>query len=223
MAKAQEPVSEVSHSQSAFHGEILSKKENAGISDVYVMLIQDGKIFKATTSDKKGHFSMNDIPDGNYIIEVTCLGYQTVNDSLNITGSIKRIFQLEEEEKELGEVIVVADRSQIVKRTANGEIFYLSSDAKKTSNPFRALQEIPAIISDANTSSIKMLNGKAPLILINGNMVNSGIGPISPADIESVEVVNSVSARYLQEGVTSILNIRLKKRTSPYLGTVGKC
>ena len=221
LAKAQEPVSEVSHSQSAFHGEILSKKGNAGIADVYVMLIQDGKIFKATTSDKKGHFSMNDIPDGNYIIEVTCLGYQTVNDSLNITGSIKRIFQLEEEEKELGEVIVVADRSQIVKRTANGEIFYLSSDAKKTSNPFRALQEIPAIISDANTSSIKMLNGKAPLILINGNIVNSGIGPISPADIESVEVVNSVSARYLQEGVTSILNIRLKKRTSPYLWLEG--
>lgn len=62
-----------------------------------------------------------------------------------------------------------------------------------------------------------MLDGKAPLILINGNMVNSGIRPISPSDIESVEVVNSVSARYLQEGGTSILNIKLKKHTKPYL------
>lgn len=52
-------------------------------------------------------------------------------------------------------------------------------------------------------------------------MVNSGIGPISPADIESVEVVNSVSARYLQEGVTSILNIKLKKQTKPYLWLEG--
>lgn len=90
------------------------------------------------------------------------------------------------------------------------------------SNPFRALQEIPAIISDANTSSVKTLDGKAPLILINGNMVNSGIGPISPADIESVEVVNSVSARYLQEGVTSILNIKLKDIPNHIYGLKGQ-
>ena len=97
---------------------------------------------------------MKNVPDGNYIVEVTCLGYQSVSDSLKIIGSTRRNFQLAEEAKELGEVTVVADRSQIVKRTANGEVFYLSSAAKKMRNPFRALQEIPAIISDANTSSV---------------------------------------------------------------------
>ena len=126
----------------------------------------------------------------------------------NITGKI-----VDEKGAPLAYAKIVADRSQTVKRTANGEMFYLSSTAKKKSKPFRALQEIPAIISDANTSSVKMLNGTTPLILINGNMVNSGIGPISPSDIESVEVINSVSARYLQEGITSILNIKLKKHT----------
>lgn len=220
IVKAQEPNSGVSQ-QNVFHGEIVSKEGNGGIADGYVLLILDGKIFKTTSSDKKGHFSMKNVPDGNYIVEVTCLGYQSVSDSLKIKGSTRRNFQLTEEAKELGEVTVVADRSQIVKRTANGEVFYLSSAAKKMSNPFRALQEIPAIISDANTSSVKTLDGKAPLILINGNMVNSGIGPISPADIESVEVVNSVSARYLQEGVTSILNIKLKRHTKPYLWLEG--
>ena len=207
--------------QNVFHGYIISKKGDVKIANGYVLLIQDGKILKTTSSDKKGYFSMKDIPNGNYIVEITCLGYQTVSDSLHITDTAECIFKLEEEAKELEEVTIVADRSQTVKRTANGEMFYLSSTAKKMSNPFRALQEIPAIISDANTSSVKMLNGTTPLILINGNMVNSGIGPISPSDIESVEVINSVSARYLQEGITSILNIKLKKHTKPYLWLEG--
>lgn len=209
------------HGQNVFHGDIVSMNGKVGIANGYVLLIQDGKIFKTTSSDKKGHFSLSNVPDGNYAIEVTCLGYQTVCDSLCITETTKRIYKLEEETKILDEVTVVADRSQIVRRTANGEVFYLSADAKKMTNPFMALQEIPTIISDVNTSSVKMLNGETPLILINGNMVNSGIGPISPADIESVEVVNSVSARYLQEGVTSILNIKLKKQTKPYLWLEG--
>ena len=209
------------HGQNVFHGDIVSMNGKVGIANGYVLLIQDGKIFKTTSSDKKGHFSLSNVPDGNYAVEVTCLGYQTVCDSLCITETTKRIYKLEEDTKTLDEVTVVADRSQIVRRTANGEVFYLSADAKKMNNPFMALQEIPTIISDANTSSVKMLNGETPLILINGNMVNSGIGPISPADIESVEVVNSVSARYLQEGVTSILNIKLKKQTKPYLWLEG--
>lgn len=210
-----------SDAQNVFHGEIVSKKEGVGIANGIVLLIHNGKIFKTTSSNEKGVFSMKEVPNGKYIVEVTCLGYQTVNDSLDLANTTRRIYKLEEEAKELGEVTVVADRSELVKRTANGEVFYLSSDAKKMSNPFRALQEIPAIISDPNTSSVKMLDGKAPLVLINGNMVNSGIGPISPSDIESVEVVNSVSARYLQEGVTSILNIKLKKHTQPYLWLEG--
>ena len=175
------------HGQNVFHGDIVSMNGKVGIANGYVLLIQDGKIFKTTSSDKKGHFSLSNVPDGNYAVEVTCLGYQTVCDSLCITETTKRIYKLEEETKILDEVIVV----------------------------------IPTIISDVNTSSVKMLNGETPLILINGNMVNSGIGPISPADIESVEVVNSVSARYLQEGVTSILNIKLKKQTKPYLWLEG--
>ncbi len=86
IVKAQEPNSGVSQ-QNVFHGEIVSKEGNGGIADGYVLLILDGKIFKTTASDKKGHFSMKNVPDGNYIVEVTCLGYQSVSDSLKIKGS----------------------------------------------------------------------------------------------------------------------------------------
>ena len=69
-----------------------------------------------------------------------------------------------------------------------------------------------------------MLNGETPLILINGNIINSGISPINPSDIESVEVINTVPARYLQDGYNGIVNIKLKKyQGSVSLSVSGVC
>ena len=207
----------VSYAQSGINGSLTSKAEQSPIVGGYVLLVKNGEIVNSSVSDKTGKYQMNGIVDGTYIIEITCLGFKTVRDSLVLNGACERSYELEEEAIELDEVAVVADRSQVVTRTANGQRFYLSAEAKKKRNPFQALQEIPMLISDVNTSSIKMVNGSSPLILIDGNMVNSGINPISPSDIESVEVINAVSARYLQEGVTSIVNIKLKRNVKPYL------
>lgn len=207
--------------QNYISGSVFSQKDETPIEGCYILLQQNKKTLKTTSTDKNGDYKLNDILKGKYILEVVCLGYKSIIDTLDITESCRHIFELEEEVNELNEVTVEFDRSKIVKRTANGQIFYLSSSAKKMSNPFMALQEIPEIISDANTSSIKMSNGDAPLILINGNIVNSGISPISPSDIESVEVINSVSARYQQDGVKSILNIKLKRHVKPYVWLEG--
>lgn len=32
------------------------------------------------------------VPNGDYIVEVICLGYQAVSDSLHIAGTTERIF-----------------------------------------------------------------------------------------------------------------------------------
>ncbi len=205
------------YAQNGITGKLSSLSDKTPIVDGYVLLVKDGQIVNSSVSDKDGKFAIDNISEGKYMLEVTCLGYKTLQDTLDFSGACERNYELEEEAINLDEVAVVADHSQVVTRTATGQKFYLSSEAKKKRNPFQALQEIPLLISDANTSSIKMVNGSSPLILINGNVINSGVNPISPSDIESVEVINSVSARYLQEGVTSIVNIKLKEKTKPYL------
>lgn len=206
-----------SYAQSNITGVLSSKGDNAAIVGGYVLLIKDGQIVNSCVSSNDGKYNLKDNSNGTYILEVTCMGFKTIQDSLVLNETCEKNYKLEEESIQLDEVSVVADRSLVVAKTANSQRFYLSAEAKKKSNPFQALQEIPLLISDANTSSIKMVNGSSPLILINGNMVNSGVNPISPSDIESVEVINSVSARYLQEGVSSIVNIKLKNATRPYL------
>ena len=44
---------------------------------------------------------------------------------------------------------------------------------------------------------MQTLGGGSPLVLVDGRIINSGITTIDPKDIESVEVIDVVSARYL--------------------------
>ena len=44
----------------------------------------------------------------------------------------------------------------------------------------------------------------------NGNRYNSGIATLDPREIESVEIIDVVKARYLKDGYQKILNIKLK-------------
>ena len=53
-------------------------------------------------------------------------------------------------------------------------------------------------------------------------MVNSGISPILPADIKSVTIEDVVSARYLDQGITKIINIHLRKNRPLYLYAEGR-
>lgn len=102
------------------------------------------------------------------------------------------------------------------KTTATGQIFKLSDKAKKTGDPFRALSEIPLLNVDVSGQRIKTIEGDSPLILIDGKMVNSGVAPIDPKFIESVEIVEVVNAKYLQMGVSKIIDIRLKRDVPLY-------
>lgn len=190
------------------------------VTNGYVGLTANDSLVGFGTSGKDGRFKIEGIPYGKYTVSVDALFFNSIVDSISFgPGSASLAYAMEREEKNvtLQGVTVTADRSKTVQRMANGQRFFLSVKAKEKHNPFDALCEIPMLLSDPSTSSVTMLDGKTPLILINGNRVNSGIAPINPADIECVEVINNVSARYLQEGIGGIVNIRLKDRRSPYV------
>ena len=197
-------------------GILISKSSNSKIEGGYVLLKQGEKVLYTTYSDKDGNFIFSNIPKGTYIVVMMCLGYQVIQEERELTENTFLRFEMNEDSIELPELSVKLDSSTIITRTATGERFYLSSHARKQSNPFVALQEIPALVSDVNTSSLTLPNGVVPLVLVNGNTVNTGINPINPADIESVEVINVVSSRYLQEGVNAIVDIRLRKTERKY-------
>lgn len=202
---------------------VVSSSDGRLISGAIVSISIGDSIANTTQTDLAGLFSCDliDTSKENIILIVSALGYISTEVPVDQnTFDSPLIISLEEDNDSsitLSEVTVSADRSQSVKRTSNGQVFYLSKKAMKEHNPFLALAEIPLIISDYTTSSIKLIDGNQPLILIDGNQINSGINPIQPSDIESVEVITTVPARYIQDGYSGIVNIRLKKNRTPYV------
>lgn len=145
---------------------------------------------------------------GLYRMVVSASGYQ-VNDrtvEINTDTIINVVMELKE--TDLSEVVVTGRRPSNI--SATGEVFKISPKGKAMKDPYRALSEIPVLSVDIIGKSIKTLDGATPLILIDGRLVNTGISPILPSDIESVEVIEVVTARYLEQGYSKIVNIRLR-------------
>lgn len=203
--------------QYRFSGVIANEKDKR-LEAVQVLLTAGDSLVAMTLTDAKGEFRIEALKNGEYEVHIHELGYSSIDEKLYIRKrDIKMDFTLlPEMTGELSEVQVTANRSEHVERTATGQIFYLSEEAKNSGNPYRALKEIPKLEVNEANQKISMANGSSVLILINGNKVNSGVNPIDPKEIESVEVVDVVSARYLKDGVRNILNIKLKKKASPY-------
>lgn len=196
---------------------------NSPIADASVMALVNDSIAGMSYTDTKGKFdiklSLSSEKDSVKLM-VEAIGYEpatcdvkTIKTPLEIrlTASSKTV--------DLDEVVVESDRSQTVKRLANGQRFYLSKEAKAMNDPFMALKEIPVIISDPANSTVKSTDGSDLLVLIDGVEVNSGIKPILPAEIASVDVINMPSARYLARGVKQIINIQLSQDRRPYIWT----
>ena len=174
-------------------------------------------------TNKDGLFLLATPDNGINSLVVTAMGYKDYEMDFRpdtISQTMRLYLNKDSKEINLSEIIVTADRSKSVKRTANGQIFYLSSKAKKLSNPFMAMQEIPLLKSDHVNSTIPLIGDKKTLVLINGNPM-AKVDPILPKNIESVEVINVVPARYLQEGYEGIINIKLKPDAAPYLWIQG--
>ncbi|MDR1203570.1 MAG: outer membrane beta-barrel protein [Tannerellaceae bacterium] len=202
--------------QNSFSG-VVTDAENEALPGAQVLLFTGDSLYAGGLTDEKGVFSLRDLQAGEYLLRILYLGYTPVEENRQIRGNMKYRFTLMKEiSVELDAVEVVGNRSDVVKRTATGEIFYLSEKAKNSGDPYRALNEIPKLIVNEGLRSITMENGTSPLILINGMTIHSGVTPIDPKDIESVEVMNVVSARYLRTGARNIINIKLKQKRSPY-------
>lgn len=129
---------------------------------------------------------------GRYQLEVDAFGYELYSDSLiHESSDMKYALLTPRKSIELNELTVTTDRSATATQTSGGMLFYLSEKARKMRDPFKALAEIPMLMSDIAKGSIETLSDENPKILVNGDDLNSGIAPLNPADIISVEVITN--------------------------------
>lgn len=199
-------------------GSIVDEKKEP-LEGATIMLVSQDTIAGGAVSDRKGHFKIRGLSSGEYKYIASMLGFQAEEQTIRLSGNLSLgTILLKEESKELSEVVVSADRRNLITQGAGMATFRLSDKALKARSVYEALYEIPKLIVDETNRSIKLVNGTSPLILVNGVNRPGYINSLDPASIESVEVIENPSARYLGDrSVRAVLNIKTKKQTEAYV------
>ena len=203
-------------------GKVISDHSTAAIS---TRLINTD--FKVQT-DSLGYYKIENVPQGNYKIQVTSTGMKTITQKISVANEdIILDFELKEDKNELNEV-VVSGTLKPVKRLESAVPVEVYSPAFFKKNPtpsiYDALQNINGVRPQlncgvCNTGDIHIngLEGPYTLVLIDGMPIVSslstvyGLSGIPNSLVERIEIVKGpASSLYGSEAVGGLINIITK-------------
>lgn len=222
------------HSQTnSISGKITSKGEALPFANIYLANTKLG-----TASNEEGFFELKNIPNGDYTLISSSVGFNLKSLKIILTGNQKLVknFNLNENYS-LEEIVVSGTLRPISKSNSPVSVeVYSTTFFKKNPTPsiFESLQNVNGVrpqlnCNVCNTGDIHIngLEGPYTFVLIDGMPIVSGLSTvygltgIPQALIERVEVVKGpASTLYGSEAVGGIINIITKKTSNaPALAT----
>jgi outer membrane receptor protein involved in Fe transport len=182
-----------------------------------------GKPIDGTVCDDKGKFDVRQIPNGNYKVVISFIGYETYSQDVVISDRRSSIdmgsLKLGASVTQLNEVVVEGQRS-LVEEKVDRMIYNAENDAtSRGGDAADVLRRVPmlSVDMDGNVSlrgnqNIRVLINNKPST-ITASSVADALKQIPADQIKSVEVITSPSAKYDAEGSAGIINIITKKTT----------
>lgn len=176
---------------------------------------QDVVISAAQTS-LEGSFQLIVPSAGTYVLQISFVGYETLEQSLAITD--RKITDLgtlvlQPNTKMLKEVEVVAEKAQI--EIAPGKrIFNVDKSLTAIGGTAESLlRNVPSVTVDETGSA--NLRNMAATVYVNGKPTQLTLAQIPANQIASIEVISNPSARYDASTSGGIINLVLKKNRQP--------
>ena len=108
---------ELKKSDANIIGHVLDKKTSEHLP--YITIALKGTTI-GTVTDATGHYFLKNLPEGNFMMEVSSVGYKTVTRSVTLKKgkTLEENFELEEDAIALDGVVVSANRSETTRRLA---------------------------------------------------------------------------------------------------------
>ena len=181
------------------------------------------KPVNGAVADDKGKFSIVKIPTGNYLVEISFIGYSTKKIPVNISekrGEIELGFiTVSPNDKVLNEVVVQGQKN-LIEEKVDRTIYNAENDATaKGGDATDVLRRVPMLSVDLD-GNVSMRGSQNIQVLINNkpstisaNSVADALKQIPADQIKTVEVITSPSSKYDAEGSGGIINIITKKNT----------
>jgi outer membrane receptor for ferrienterochelin and colicins len=200
-----------------------------------------------TTSNEMGNYTIDNIPAGNYQLQISAIGYQPLKLNVNIKeGETKKLdIELIEDASQLQEVVVTGTMKEVTKMNSPIPVEVYSPTLflkNPTPNIFEALSMVNGVQPQINCNvcstgdiHINGLEGPYTMILIDGMPIVSslatvyGLAGIPNSLVKRIEVVKGpASTLYGSEAVGGVINIITKEpigsslKTDVYGTTLGE-
>ena len=192
-------------------GRIKDANDKSAIIGATVLLMQDTVQIAGTTTDNSGKFTI-DAGNGDYILELSYIGYETIRMALTVNENthIGDIL-MQEGATELGEVVV---ESQNIIQKVDRQILLPSKEQMQASSDGVSLLQnlqIPRIVISPIDNSVKTLSDESVQLRINGIEASTAdVKAINPKDIIRVEYHDQPGVRY--NGAAAVVDYIVKHR-----------
>lgn len=219
--------------EGVIRGKVIDAKSREPMQFVNVSVRKAGSAVPLTgiVTDEAGAFYIPKLPEGNYTLSISFIGYKTIEKNFTLSAQTPGInfrnIPLEEDSQLLSEVKVTGQRPQM-KFEIDKKVFNVDQNISSTGGSASdVLSNIPSVEVD-NEGEVSLRGSSDVTVWINGRA--SGLSADNrgqileqlPAEsIERIEVITNPSAKFSPEGTSGIINIVLKEdRRAGYYGSV---
>ena len=206
--------------------------ENIEYATVALLSPKDSTLKGGTVTESNGAFRL-EAPYGRYLLRITFVGYEPQYYKNTVTLSAERPtvnlgkVAINPQATLMEAVEVVAERSmveyQLDKRVVNVDKNIVAGGGTASD----VLEQVPSVAID-NDGNVTLRGSSNVKVLVNGRPsellasdLSTLLEQIPASTVENVEVITNPSAKYDPEGMSGIINIKLKDRTAGALGLNG--
>ncbi len=179
----------------------------------------DSSLARATTSDEKGDFLLENLTVGGFYLEASMLGYEPFSLSgINVpAGSDKKLKVVLSDDAVLLNTIEVKEKAPLLEQRADKLVVNVENNITNTGGSLLdVMKKVPGMLVINDRLSMPGLGN--PTILLNGKStqymsVESLLQDMPGENIKQVEIVRQPGAEYEASGSGPIINIILKKNS----------
>ena len=185
-------------------------------ASIYVKRTSDSTIAQTGITNESGRFMIQEIPFGEYFIEIQYIGYRkhyskafTISKEQSIFKIPK--FMLSNKSTSLQTVEIKAQKDMLQTNLDKTVFNVESSIMADGATAVEVLEEIPSVDVDVE-GNVTVRGSENVTIWVDGRPTNLTLDQIPASMIESIEVITNPSARFDPDGMAGILNVVLKKK-----------
>jgi hypothetical protein len=191
-------------------------------ASVALYALPDSTLVSGTITDSLGFYRINNVELGNYRMQISFIGYQTVYADLILTEETEQPiihnFEMEVDPNVLQELIVEGQRP-VMKVEAGKLIYHIPSLLKNKSvtNAYEALKEIPGVLEQ--NGQLTLIGTSGMTILLNGQKTSMTdeqlitlLKSMPKSQVEDIEIMYSAPPKYNVRGAA--INVVLAQSTN---------